>query len=371
MDNKKLRVGVLFGGKSAEKEISLATGRYVLNLVDASRFDAIPLYMSQSGLLWKLPPKLVLMNTTKDVEEKLESIAEHIRFEDLPKLIDFAFIALLGKFGEDGGVQGILELVRVPYSGSGILASAVGMNKGTHKRFLRANGITVAEDISLYKADYGSIRTLESIEKEIKSRFGFPVIVKPVAEGSSIGVSFVKAEADLAAALDEAFKWDSEILIEEFIKGQEFMCVMVGSEEPVAMLPSEVEFTGNIFTYENKYMPGQAVYHTPIRAPQEKIKEIQEIAVRVCKLMGIKGYGRVDGFLKDKNTIYISEPHTGTIMVPSSYVFQQASLQEAMLKTKGGMKGKAGVKFNPRSFITTIIDLGMADHAERMAVAFN
>jgi len=364
---KKLRVGVFFGGKSAEKEVSLATGRYVLNLVDSSRFEAIPIYMSYSGLLWKLPPKLVLMNTTKDVEAKLESGAEHIRFEDLPGLIDFAFIALLGKYGEDGGIQGILELVRVPYSGSGILASSVGMDKGVHKRFLRANGITVAEDISLYRADYGKARTLESIKDEIKARFGFPVIVKPVAEGSSIGVSFVGNEAALAAALEEAFKWDSEILVEEFVKGQEFMCVIIGSDEPVAMLPSEVEFTGNIFTYENKYMPGQAVYHTPIRAPEDKIKEIQSIAVRVCKMLNIQGYGRVDGFLKDKETIYISEPHTGTIMVPSSYVFQQASLQEAVLKTKGGMKGKAGVKFNPRTFISTIIDLGMADHSGRMA----
>ncbi len=113
-------------------------------------------------------------------------------------------------------------------------------------------------------------------------------------------------------------------------------------------------------------MPGQAVYHTPIRAPQEKIKEIQDIAIKVYKLLNIQGYGRVDGFLKDKKTVYISEPHTGTIMVPSSYVFQQASLQEAVLKTKGGIKGKAGVKFNPRTFISTIIDLGMADHADRM-----
>jgi D-alanine-D-alanine ligase len=347
---KKLRIGVLFGGKSAEKEVSLA----------------IPLYMSYSGLLWKLPPKLVLMNTSKDVETKLESGAENIRFEDLPNVIDFAFVALLGKYGEDGAIQGVLEMVRVPYSGSGILASAVGMHKGVHKRFLRVNGITVAEDISLYKADYGTTHTLSSIKKQINARFGFPVIVKPVAEGSSIGVSCVNNENDLAAALEEAFKWDSEVLIEEFVKGQEFMCVVIGGEEPVAMLPSEVEFAGDIFTYENKYMPGQAVYHTPIRAPQEKIKEIQDIAVKVYKLLNIQGYGRVDGFLKDNKTVYISEPHTGTIMVPSSYVFQQASLQDMILKGKGGIKGKAGAKFNPRTFISTIIDLGLATHADKM-----
>jgi D-alanine-D-alanine ligase len=363
---KKLRVGVFFGGKSAEKEVSLATGRYVLNLLDSSKYEAIPLYMSYSGLIWRLPPKLVLQNTTKDVEEKLEASAQHIRFEDLPTIIDFAFIALLGKFGEDGAIQGVLDLVKIPYSGSGILASAVCMHKGVHKRFLRINNITVAEDIPLYRVDYKTTRSIESIIEEINNRFGFPVIVKPVAEGSSIGVSSVRSADKLADALDEAFKWDDELLIEEFITGQEFMCVVVGGEEPVAMLPSEVEFAGDIFTYENKYMPGQAVYHTPIRAPQEKIKEIQDIAVKVYRMLNIQGYGRVDGFLKNKETVYISEPHTGTIMVPSSYVFQQASLQDIPVKAKGGIKGKGGAKFNPRTFISTIIDLGMAAHAEKL-----
>ena len=363
---KKLKVGVFFGGKSAEKEVSLATGRNVLNLLDSSKYEAIPLYMSYSGLIWRLPPKLVLMNTTKDVEEKLESGAQHIRFEDLRSIIDFAFIALLGKYGEDGAIQGILELIKLPYSGSGILSSAVCMHKGVHKRFLKANGVTVAEDISLYRADYGKTRSIESIIDEINNRFGFPVIVKPVAEGSSIGVSAVRSPEKLAAAIEEAFKWDDELLVEEFIKGQEFMCVVVGGEDPVAMLPSEAEFAGDIFTYENKYMPGQAVYHTPIRAPQEKIKEIQDIAVKVYRMLNIQGYGRVDGFLKNKETVYISEPHTGTIMVPSSYVFQQASLQDIPIKAKAGIKGKGGAKFNPRTFISTIIDLGMAQHADKV-----
>ena len=146
------------------------------------------------------------------------------------------------------------------------------------------------------------------------------------------------------------------------------MCVVFGADEPVAMLPSEVEFVGDIFTYENKYMPGQAEYHTPIRAPEEKVKEIQDVAIQVYLLMGITGFGRVDGFLKDKETIYISEPHTGTIMVPSSYVFQQASLQDVPIKAKGGTKSKGGAKFNPRSFISTVIDLGMELHAKKKGV---
>ena len=361
----KTRIGVLFGGTSSEKEISLATGRYILNLLDPSKFAPVAIYMDYHARLWQIPPKLVLSNTTIDVENRLEGNATRVKYEELPEKIDFAFIALLGKVGEDGTIQGLLELLRVPYSGSGILPSAVSMNKRVTKDLFNARGIAVAKDLRVTTAEYPEKISAAELTKQIEQTLTFPVIVKPIAEGSSVGVACVRTQAELEAALAEAFKWDREVLIEEFIEGQEFMCVVFGTEEPIAMLPSEVEFSGDIFTYESKYMPGKAEYHTPIRAPQDKIKEIQDIAISVYKMLGIKGYGRVDGFLKD-NKIYISEPHTGTIMVPSSYVFQQAALQDAMakgaLKGKGGMKGKGGNKFNPRGFITAIVEMGMAVH---------
>jgi D-alanine-D-alanine ligase len=365
---EKIRVGVLFGGTSSEKEVSLATGRYVLNLMDPSRFIPVAVYMDYHGRLWKLPPKLVLSNTSIDVENRLEEHAQRIRYEELPELIDFAFIALLGKVGEDGTIQGLLELLKVPYSGSGIQASAVAMHKRANKDLLKANGILVAEDIRVLKSDYKTTLSIEALGTQIESSLKFPVIVKPVAEGSSVGVSAVHNVSELGTALDEAFRWDKEVLIEEFIKGQEFMCVVFGNDEPNAMLPSEVEFVGDIFTYESKYMPGKAEYHTPIRAPKEKVEEIQQIAIQVYKMMGIKGYGRVDGFLVDKDKIYISEPHTGTIMVPSSYVFQQASLQDIPTKGKAGMKGKSGSRFNPRMFISAIVELGMEAHANKIGI---
>lgn len=365
---EKIRVGVLFGGTSSEKEVSLATGRYVLNLIDPSRFTPVAVYMDYHGRLWKLPPKLVLSNTTKDVESRLEASAERIRYEDLRELVDFAFIALLGKVGEDGTIQGLLELLKIPYSGSGIQASAVAMHKRVNKDLLQANGVLVAKDIRLLRSQYAEQDSLEALSARIDTELGFPVIVKPVAEGSSVGVAAVHSADELDAALKEAFRWDTEVLIEEFIKGQEFMCVVFGNDEPTAMQPSEVEFVGDIFTYESKYMPGKAEYHTPIRTSAEKIKEIQDLAIKVYSLMGIKGYGRVDGFLKDKEEIYISEPHTGTIMVPSSYVFQQASLQDTPTKGKGGVKGKGGARFNPRMFISAIIDLGLEAHEHKKGI---
>ena len=365
---EKLRVGVLFGGTSSEKEISLATGRYVLNLIDASKFTSVPIYMDYQGRLWKLPPKLVLSNTTIDVENRLEENAERVIYENLGSMIDFAFNALLGKVGEDGTIQGLLELLQIPYSGSGIQASAVAMHKRANKDLLAANDVLVAKDIRVQRSEYGSSLSLETLSEQIEKELSYPVIVKPVAEGSSVGVSAVHSISELDAALQDAFHWDREVLIEEFIKGQEFMCVVFGNDEPNAMLPSEVEFVGDIFTYESKYMPGKAEYHTPIRTSQEKIEEIQRLAERVYSLMGIKGYGRVDGFLKDDNEIYISEPHTGTIMVPSSYVFQQASLQDVPTKTKTGVKGKGGSRFNPKLFISSIIEMGLDAHANKKGI---
>lgn len=354
------KIGVVFGGKSSENEISLATGRYVFNLLDPARFDGVPLYMDKKGQIWELPIKLVLMNTTKDLEKRIKKEAKRIYLEDLPKVVDFMFIALLGKFGEDGAFQGILEILKIPYSGSGILASALGMHKGISKDLIEYKGYKTAKDVRVSKKDFQ--KNNKKIYEKIKNKLDYPVVVKPVMEGSSVGVSFVKDKSSLEKAMRSAFKWDDMVLVEEYLKGKEFMCVVIGNDEPVAMPPSEVEFSGDIFSYESKYMPGKARYYTPIRTTKEKIVEIQKTAVAVYNLIGAKGYGRVDGFLVDDD-IYISEAHTGTIMVPSSYVFQQAAMQEVITKAKSGIKG--GEKLNPRKLITTIIDLGIDAHQKK------
>ena len=349
----KLKVGVIFGGISSEREVSLATGRYVYSLLDPAKFEGIPLFMDGKGGIWQIPDRIVILNTTADVEAGLRRGAEKIQLEDLKERIDLVFIALLGKYGEDGCIQGILELLGIPYTGSGVLASAVGMNKRAHKELFRSEGILVARDLAVRKADWENNRS--KIKDQISKIIGFPCVVKPTREGSSIGVSTAKDKRELERSVKEAFKWDSEILAEEYIEGEEFMCVVLGNEDPSAMLPSEVEFVGEIHTYESKYMPGKAKYHTPIRGSKENIKHIQELAVKVYRLTHCKGYGRVDGFLVG-DKVYVSEPHTGTIMVPSSYVFQQAARHKAPLK--GGRR----VPLSPRALVTKIIELALEVH---------
>lgn len=365
---EKSTVAVLFGGLSSEKEISLATGRYVYSIVDRNRYNVLPLYMSSSnGKLYILPDKLVIQNRTEDIENRL-SEAEYVKLESLKSKCDLVFIALLGKYGEDGVIQGILEILGIPYTGSGILPSAVAMHKRVTKNLLRSMNITVARDYILSNDEWQNNQ--EKVINEIQSQIGMPVVVKPTREGSSVGVSFANDIETLKKGISLAFEWDKEILVEEYVKGQEFMCIVIGNQNPVAMIPTEAEFTGEIFTYDGKYMPGRARYHTPPRdCPPERIQQIRDIAIKAYQAIGVKGFGRVDGFITE-DKIVIGEVHTGTIMVPSSYVFQQASRADfGVGKIKGingknkGIKGvKGGSGFSPRTLVTTFIDLAIDAH---------
>ncbi len=383
-NSKKKKVGVIFGGLSAEKEVSLATGRYVYSLVDQLKYDPVALYQAQDGKIYHVPDKLVIQNKTEDVEKRLDE-AEEIKFEDLKKKVDVIFIALLGKFGEDGAIQGLLELLKIPYTGSGILPSAVGMHKRVTKQILKSVGVAVPKDVVVRKPAWEDNKARGKLISEIEKTLGFPVVVKPTREGSSVGVSAAKDRETLDRAVREAFKWDNEILVEEFVEGREFMCVVLGNDDPKPMIPTEVEFEGDIHTYESKYMPGKAQYHTPPRVDESVIEKVRKIAVETYKTIGIKGYGRVDGFIVD-DEVLVTELHTGTIMVPSSYVFQQAARSGIDLESlKGGIKdksggksgsGKAGMKgsgtkggtkagISPRGLIDMIIELALDEHGKK------
>ncbi|MEK7610900.1 MAG: ATP-grasp domain-containing protein [Patescibacteria group bacterium] len=369
MENEKKNIGVIFGGMSAECEVSLATGRYVYSLLNNKKFTGTPFYLDKKGTLWQVPDKLVIQNTTTDIEQRLEKDASRVNFEDLPGKVSCVFNALLGKYGEDGCFQAILELLKIPYTGSGILASALGMDKKVHKKMLSGAGFLVAKDLLIRNSEFDIRKVTEKVSREI----GFPCVVKPTREGSSMGVSVVKEEKGLETAFEYAFKYDQEVLVEEYLKGMEFTCVVWGNDDPKAMLPTEVVFEGDFFTYEGKYMPGKTQTITPARLSEEGLAEIQRQSVAIYQLIGCQGYGRVDGFVVPKTlkvgeprplgslslsdiSIYIAEPHTGTIMVPSSFVFQQAAKFRIDLSTE--FHGKKGsIPMTPRILVTKIIEL--------------
>lgn len=360
---KKLKVGVIFGGKSAEKEVSLATGRYIYQLLDSKPYSGLPLFMDSKGRIWQIPDKLVLLNKISDIEARL-SEAKRIKIEDLKRAVDLVFIALLGKYGEDGCIQGVLELLGIPYSGSGVLASALGMDKKVHKRLFQVEGFKVPRGIVVSQKEVKGAKKEKTLLRRVKKEVGYPAVVKPTREGSSMGVSVVKKEKNLITALNWAWKFDREALIEEYIQGLEFTCVVIGNQNPVALLPTEICLEHDFFAYEDKYMPGRTQVITPARLSPKMIKKVQATALAVYKLTGGQGYGRVDGWVKGEEII-IGEPHTGTIMIPSSFVFQQAAQHKIEIETEWRGPKKAKIPMSPRLLVTKIIKMGQEVHAKK------
>ncbi|MCL2669425.1 MAG: D-alanine--D-alanine ligase [Syntrophaceae bacterium] len=321
----KLRVGVILGGMSSEREVSLNSGRNVFDNLDREAYDPKAIFMDGKGSLWAIPWQLISQNTTTDISERLKDEARRISYEGLKEEIDFAFISLHGKYGEDGCIQGLLELLQIPYTGPGVLASALGMDKHIQQWVLQAAGIgvpkseLVGEDV--WRADReGTIRSLHD-------RFGFPMFTKPPREGSSVGVTLVRDEATLAAGIEAALAWDKAVLVEEFLEGTEFSSIILEEEgEPRALEVTEITPQSEYFTYDDKYMPGRCRKFTPPKSiPSEAVAMIKEAAVRAFHALGFRSYGRIDGFYLKDGRVLITDPNSASGMAPSSFFFEQAA----------------------------------------------
>ena len=343
-----MKVGVLFGGYSSEKEISLESGRHIYNSLDTSRFEVIPIYVSTELKFWKITERLLWMNATADIEKSLDSDGEFIPYEKLKDIIDFAFLGLHGKYVEDGALQGLLELQELPYNGPRILGASIGMDKIFQKHVLRAAGLHHAKNVVISDVDYKS--NASSLQEEVANKLGFPCVVKPSREGCSTGISKVDKKEDLDAAVLEALNWDRNIMVEEFLSCMEVTCTVLGNETPQALLPTETPSKGDILTVEEKFLPGDAQMITPPRVPEEDVKFMQEEFVRAYKAMNLCVYSRIDGFWDgEKKVLYINEPNTLPGVTPSTHVFHQAA--------------EAG--WSPTEFFNKIIDLSLELHSTR------
>jgi D-alanine-D-alanine ligase len=342
-----MRVGVILGGISGEREASLASGRQVCVHLNPQKYSAIPLFMDLEGRLWHIPHKLLIQNTTTDIVARLEGESTMVPYEELPSLIDFAFIALHGKYGDDGCVQGLLELVGLPYTGSGVLASAVCMDKYMAHTVLKQAGVEVARELLVEDLDWEE--NPERVRQQIMEDVGLPCVIKPDREGSSIGVSVVNEESQIDEALREAFSWDNLALVEERLEGLEFSCIVLGNDELQAMVPTETTTTHEYLTYEDKYMPGQSQKITPARVSKELLGRIQEEVLRAYRALGMADYGRIDGFLVDDNRVLITDPNTSSGMSPSSFLFHQA----------------ADIGLNPMMLFDRMIELALEAHATK------
>ncbi len=346
-----LRVGVIFGGMSSEKEVSLNSGRNVFDNLDREKYEGVPVFMDAAARLWILPWQLISQNTTVDITERLQQEARPVAYEELKKEIDFAFISLHGKYGDDGCIQGALELLGIPYTGPGVLASAIGMDKHVQQKVLRPRAWACHGASLSLRLDWRRDKT--AIEKNIQEEFGFPLVAKPRREGSSIGVSIIKSPQDLEAGLEGAFQWDNSVLVEEFLEGIEFSSIVLerdGVPEPLGL--TEIRPQSEFYTYDDKYMPGRCRKFTPPRnIPTDTVARIKKDVVRAFQALGFRGYGRIDGFVTNDGRILVTDPNSSSGMAPSSFFFEQAAesgllpsmiiseLIEISLKIHGDKKG--------------------------------
>ncbi len=344
---KKLRIGVIFGGPSSEREVSLESGRHMFQSLDTQRFTGIPLFLSHNHEIWKLSLPLVLMNTTHDIEDQLQAKATKIPYEELRGLIDFMLIGLHGKYGEDGCLQGLLELLHIPYSGSGVLSSAIGMNKHVTRKFVRAMGIKTPEYHLITAEEWKNSQ--EGI-LDCLHTMRLPVVVKPVAEGCSTAVEKVTIWEDLPGRINEALEWDPECIVDEFIDGVEITTTVIGNSDPQSFEITETPpaFGHHILTLEDKFLPGGAEMITPARLSPEDTANYKTTMVNIFKGLNLNGYTRIDAFVRNNEFIF-NEVNTLPGATPSTCLIQQAA--------------HAGM--SPRDLFTKIIELGLEAHQKK------
>lgn len=449
MTEKKIRVGIFFGGPSREREISFAGGRTVYDNLDKSLFDPCLYFVDSLGQLIELDWQYIYKGTIRDFyppvqflpyreeghQVYIESLAgssdfDHQRmagavgrlytWHELKGNIDIAFLALHGRFGEDGQIQGILETLDIPYTGSGIRASAIGMDKCFQKKLMTAGGFDGPPNLSISRQEWTNKAFQKNLFERSKETFGETVVIRPGNQGSSIGVSilsandeqgfmkavdkaffirkisrsdylgwseevrdqFVRTLSDIREGLGfplmindtvvhhpaefepvllnqtkeeitlEAFDRETNVLLEGFVRGKEFSCIVIRNEDglPLALPPTEIVKGGEVFDYRSKYLPGLSRKVTPIDLPESAIEAIRAECERLFSFLDFQVYARIDGFYQDDGKIILNDPNTTSGMMPSSFFFHQA----------------AEIGLDPSAFLTYIIWISLRERIKTL-----
>ena len=452
----KIRVGIFFGGSSREREVSFAGGRTVYDNLDKSLFEPVPLFVDSFGGIVKLhwehvykgsirdfyPPAEFLpelphgfqiyaeslipaealeragfdiSDETLDLSRELrlrmnQKIGEPLNWESLSHHIDLAFLALHGTFGEDGSIQGILEWLGIPYTGSGLLPSALGINKWIQKKFQQTQDLYINEFDSISYEEWTESDTVEKHQwfQHFLQKFNHQFVVKPANQGSSLGVSiledpgferfcdaidlaffklridsdefqqkefqeqitYIKELTDIRSGLGlplitssgilytpdgvmnflresegivelQAKDSESRVLVESKINGKEFSCIVIEHNrgQPVALPPTEIKKSGDLFDYRSKYLPGLSRKETPMDVSLETIEAIRQACCELYRFFGFEVYARIDGFVTTEGQVFLNDPNTTSGMMPSSFFFHQA----------------AEIGLNPSQFLTFIV----------------
>jgi D-alanine-D-alanine ligase len=330
----RLRVGVIFGGRSGEHEVSLASAASIIAALGQRGHDVVPIGIARDGrwivggdplaaLAEQARIALPSGDDTGPVKKALADRAESVRSATSTSLVrsepagsvpselrhglDVVFIALHGPYGEDGTIQGLLEMADVPYVGAGVLASAVGMDKATMKTLFRAHGLPVVEHVVVARRDWRERRT--ALTGEIIAALGLPCFVKPCNLGSSVGITKVATAAELPAAMDEAARHDRKLIVERAVRGREIEVSVLGNDEPATSLPGEIVYEGEWYDYATKYAEGQARLVCPAPVTPALTARFRELAVAAFRAIDAAGMARVDFFLEG-DRILVNEINT-------------------------------------------------------------
>jgi UDP-N-acetylmuramate--alanine ligase len=443
-----MKVGIFFGGQSREREISFAGGRTVYDNLNKNLFEAVPVFVDSIGNFILLDWQYVYKGTIRDFyppvqalpespngfqiyieslgnlsPEKqdvvINSVGRKIQPEEFSNLFDFAFLALHGPYGEDGNIQGLLEWYNIPYSGSGILPSAIGINKIVQKSLMKNAGFAGPRHTYLSKKTWKSTENKDTIYENLKAELGLPFVVKAPYQGSSIGISVISADkkAGFRKSVNRSFfmqeisreEWNAlsaekqvtfikllvdirdgigmpvmvndafrindpeellsfirkhfenssetillesldneeEIIVESFIEGREFSCIVVQDKDgkPLALPPTEIVKGNDVFDYRSKYLPGMSRKITPINLPVADIQRIRKECEKLFTALSFNVYARLDGFFTKDGQIFLNDPNTTSGMMPSSFFFHQA----------------AEIGLNPSQFLTYIIRTSLSE----------
>ncbi|MGD9161714.1 MAG: D-alanine--D-alanine ligase [Desulfobacteraceae bacterium] len=356
--SEKIKVGILFGGKSAEHEISIMSAKNIIDAIDRDKYQVFPIGITKKGK-WCIGKSAGLMledgriSKQDDISgidmlalvpgESESNIINLTDSENTPG-VDVIFPVLHGPMGEDGTVQGLLKLAGIPFVGSGVLGSSVGMDKDVMKRLFRDSGIPI-----------GKFKVILSHEKdeakydEIVEELGLPIFIKPANMGSSVGVNKVDNREEFDTALNDAFSFDCKVIVEEFIKGREIECAVLGNENPIASVPGEICTQHDFYSYDAKYIDETgAVLNIPADLPEETKEEIRELAIRSFKSLCCEGLARVDFFLKDDSAIIVNEVNT----IPG---FTSISMYPMLFK-------ESGISYS--ELIDRLINLALERHSK-------
>ena len=313
----KLKIGVIFGGMSTENEVSVVSAKYVLNNLDKEKYDIYPIYIDKKGNWYKYEGQYneLEMNNQPQNIQTIENIIDNL------KKYDVIFPVLHGLYGEDGTIQGLFELLQIPYVGCKVLASSVGMDKVYTKIILEKAGIDQAKScyIRKYKDKYIYVNEtfdeerleISELCKKIHNKMKYPMFVKPSNSGSSVGISKANNFEQLNNAIQKAEKFDNKILVEQGIYGKEVECAVLGNEEVIAGEVGEIKAADDFYSYDAKYNNNASKTIVPADITKAQAEEIKKIAVKAFKAIDGKGLSRVDFFIENSTEkIYLNEINT-------------------------------------------------------------